>query len=161
MENRESVSGGHAENFSRAGWREGRGKKGVQVRDESPSRPRIQRERVCHRQPASWRSPLQTASIPPPRKGKIYSSFREEFEKILKWVTGFAGDRILVSFKGNCIRSVHVRRSGNLSFWQTPEPAMAIFAVSFMHNNAKNNAEMQQQGRQKKPARHLRILRPQ
>src|ERR1700722_4343942 len=70
-------------------------------------------------------------------------------------VTGLAGGCILVSFKGMRIRGARFSRSGNRLFWQTPEP-MAAFAVSFVRNGAKNNAEMQQYGRQKKPARHLR-----
>src|ERR1700686_5302917 len=75
----------------------------------------------------------------------------------LAGVVGFADKHTLASFKGNCIRGARFGRRGDPLFWETPEP-MTIFAVSFVHNNAKNNAEMQQQGRQKKPARHLRIL---
>jgi hypothetical protein len=75
-------------------------------------------------------------------------------------VTGLAGGCILVLFKGNCIRGERLGRSGDLLFWQTPEP-MAAFTVGLVRNDAKNNAEMQQYGRQKKPARHLRILHPQ
>jgi hypothetical protein len=54
---------------------------------------------------------------------------------------GFAGDRILVSFNGNGIRRARFRRTGHPLFWKTPQP-MTTFAVSFVRNNAKNNAEM-------------------
>ena len=75
-------------------------------------------------------------------------------------VTGSAGGCIIVSSKGMSIRGARFGRSGDPLFRQTPEP-MAIFAVSFVCNEAKNDAEMQPEGRKKKLARHLRILHPQ
>jgi hypothetical protein len=75
-------------------------------------------------------------------------------------VTGLAGGCILMSFKGMRIRGARFGWSGNRLFWHAPKP-VATFAVSFVRNDAKNNAEMQQYGRQKKLARHLRILHPQ
>jgi hypothetical protein len=46
------------------------------------------------------------------------------------------------SIKEGCVRSARFTRSGDPPFWETPKP-MTTFAVSFMRNKAKNNAEMQ------------------
>jgi hypothetical protein len=54
---------------------------------------------------------------------------------------GFADNHILVSFRGNCIRGARFGRRGDQLFGETPEP-MTTFAVSFVRNNPKNNAEM-------------------
>ena len=69
----------------------------------------------------------------------IYLPFRVEFSPYK--VRSFAGDYVLVSFKGNCVRGARFTRSRDAPFWETPEP-MTTFAVSFMRNKTKNNAEM-------------------
>src|SRR5579862_3939149 len=104
-------------------------------RDENRFHPRTRWERICHRQPESWQLPLHTASKPPLHRRNIYFSFRVEFSSYK--VMGFAGDCVLVSFKGNCVRGARFSRSRDPPFWETPEP-MTTFAVSFMRNKAKN-----------------------
>ena len=58
-------------------------------------------------------------------------------------VTGLAGGCILMSFKGMRIRDACFGGRGVPPFWQAPEP-VATFAIGFVHDDAKNNAEMQE-----------------